>query len=184
MPNSPRLSKKAQLEKIIAESQAKLELIQKKEAEENRLKSKRFINLLGSAVAKELQEGDSLDQDAIYALLDKHIIRGVDRKFLNGYLGLALETKAAAKKRKTASKVSSKKESLAVQAEIGHNLKVADIKEVSLERKTAKNRADVPPSVQPVITPLPMTNSQDELASEFFFNEDYESLKTGEERGL
>ena len=180
MPNSPRLSKKAQLEKIIAESQAKLELIQKKEAEENRLKSKRFINLLGSAVAKELKEGDSLDQDAIYALLDKHVIRGVDRKFLNGYLGLALETKAAAKKRKTASK----KESLAVQAEIGHNLKVADIKEVSLERKTAKNRADVPPSVQPVITPLPMTNSQDELASEFFFNEDYDNLKTGEERGL
>ena len=52
------------------------------------------------------------------------------------------------------------------------------------EKVITQTRIEEKQSAKRVINPLPMTNSQDELADEFFFNDDYEELKTGGERGL
>lgn len=171
MPKLPRSTKKARLLKIIAESQAEPELINQKEAEEQRRLEQRFIGLLGRAVNRELKDGDLLSEEIVYALLDKHTVRGVDRKFLSEAFEVPLtENTPSAKNTIVRTKKAKKAKAVA-------------------KSKAVKTRPDASVSDSPALTnntlkPLPMPNSQQDLSQDFFFDEDYSVPETGAGKGL
>ena len=171
MPKLPRREQKALLKQRIADAEKALEQIEKKEAEEERKDDKRFSGLVGHAVTKELkafkktQKEGILTKDVIYRLLDKHIIKGVDRKFLGDYLDMPMEYKEPQRKRKTAKSAASKKSNDVGESKT-KKVNVTDINTPSLQRKKAAALTGSQTAQTPLPT-LPQYELEDELIADY-----------------
>lgn len=165
-------------ERLLEEKLNKLKQLRAKKLEKERKQQAAKERVLGYGILKALEEDDSLTWDAVLQIIDKHIVKKTERQLL----GLQVEESSSGKK--VANKV--KKPQQQVAGNQTNNSEVNEFKKTSpkSEKVITQTRIEEKQSAKRVINPLPMTNSQDELADEFFFNDDYEELKTGGERGL
>ncbi len=156
-------------EKLLEEKLDKLKKLRAKKIEKERKKQEAKERVLGHGILKALESEDTITWDAVLKIVDKHIVKKTERQLL----GLKVEESSPSKK--VANKVK-KPEHLATENQTNGS----DVNEFAKtspapEKVISQTKAEEKQAAKRVINPLPMTNSQDELASEFFFNEDYSS---------